>query len=243
MERKRTTRPALSGDAERLQKAVGHEFQSPELLREALTHRSYGFPNNERLEFLGDSVLNCIVASELFDRFGGLNEGELSRLRAHLVRQDSLHRLARKLDLGACLLLGEGELKSGGVSRPSILADAVEALVGAIYLDGGFPAAVAALRGLFAEALAGLDPESFGKDPKTRLQELLQSQHIPLPKYTVVGTRGVAHDQRFEVECRIPQLSVCTEGSGTSRRAGEQEAARLAFEQISAGETPRSKKP
>ena len=224
--------PALNADLERLQAALGYRFQSLPLLHEALTHRSFGTPHNERLEFLGDSVLNCIMASELYARFGSLDEGQLSRLRAHLVRQDSLHRLARRLELGGCLRLGEGELKSGGVSRPSILADALEAVVGAVYLDGGFPAAGQTLTRLFQAELSALDPESFGKDPKTRLQELLQSRHIGLPKYTVVGTHGVAHDQRFEVECRIPSLDVRTLGSGTSRRAAEQEAAREAFEQV-----------
>jgi ribonuclease-3 len=219
-------------DLEGLQAALGYRFTSPDLLREALTHRSHGTPHNERLEFLGDSVLNCIVAAELYERFALLKEGELSRLRASLVRQDSLHRAAQRLGLGALLLLGEGELKSGGFSRPSILADAVEAVVGAIYLDGGFDAARTALRSLFHAALADLDPKSFGKDPKTRLQELLQSRHVALPKYAVVGTQGAAHDQRFEVECLIPELSVRTLGAGASRRAAEQEAAQRAFDRL-----------
>jgi ribonuclease-3 len=219
-------------DPERLEQSLGYRFASPDLLREALTHRSHGTPHNERLEFLGDSVLNCAVASELFGRFEALKEGELSRLRAHLVRQESLHRVAQRLELGPYLLLGEGELKSGGFSRPSILADAVEALVGAIYLDGGFEAACGVLRTLFSEQLAEIDTSSFGKDPKTRLQELLQSRHIALPKYAVVATQGAAHDQRFEVECLIDELSVRTHGAGSSRRAAEQEAARRAFDQI-----------
>jgi ribonuclease III len=220
---------------DRLQDALGYRFSSPQLLREALTHRSHGTPHNERLEFLGDSVLNCVIAAELFARFAALNEGELSRLRAHLVRQDSLHRVARRLKLGSYLLLGEGELKSGGSSRPSILADAMEALVGAVYLDGGFAAAQATLRGLFGEALAEIDATSFGKDPKTRLQELLQSRHIALPKYGVVATQGAAHDQRFEVECVIPEMSLRTVGAGASRRAAEQEAAQQALERITSG--------
>ncbi len=219
-------------DLERLQTTLGYRFSSPGLLREALTHRSYGTPHNERLEFLGDSVLNCIIAAELFARFARLTEGELSRLRANLVRQESLHRVAQRMALGSYLRLGEGELKSGGFSRPSILADAVEAVVGAIFLDGGFDAARVALRGLFAEALAELEPKSFGKDPKTLLQELLQSRHVPLPKYAVIATQGAAHDQKFEVECLIPELSVRTLGEGSSRRAAEQEAAQRAFEQI-----------
>src|SRR4051812_43486273 len=220
-------------DLERLQASLGYRFTSPELLREALTHRSHGTAHNERLEFLGDSVLNCIIAAELYSRFSELREGELSRLRAHLVRQDSLHRTAQRLGLGTYLRLGEGELKSGGFARPSILADAVEALGGAIFLDGGFAPARATLMKLFSGELSELATGSFGKDPKTQLQELLQSRHIPLPKYAVVGTQGAEHDQRFEVECVIPSLSVRTRGGGASRRAAEQEAARKAFEEIS----------
>ncbi len=222
-------------DLERLQRALAYRFSSPELLQEALTHRSHGTPHNERLEFLGDSVLNCIIAAELFARFGKLKEGELSRLRAHLVRQESLHRLAQRIDLGAALRLGEGELKSGGFARPSILADALEALVGAIFLDGGFESARAVLRGLFAEPLGELDPRAFGKDPKTQLQELLQARHVAVPRYTVVATKGAAHDQRFEVECVIESLQVRTRGAGASRRAAEQEAARAAFEALHGG--------
>ncbi|OGA23819.1 MAG: ribonuclease III [Betaproteobacteria bacterium RIFCSPLOWO2_02_FULL_65_24] len=219
-------------DLERLQRKIGYRFSRPELLREALTHRSHGTPHNERLEFLGDSVVNCIVATELFARFGKLKEGELSRLRAHLVRQESLHRVAQAMGLGSFLRLGEGELRSGGFARPSILADAVEALIGAIYLDGGFGAAQQALRSLLAEPLAEIEPESFGKDPKTQLQELLQSRHVPLPRYSVVSTRGAAHDQRFEIECLVPELSIRTLGAGSSRRAAEQEAARRAFQEL-----------
>lgn len=217
---------------ERLQQRVGYRFSGPELLAQALTHRSYGTPHNERLEFLGDSILNCIVAVELFERFRDLPEGDLSRLRARLVRQEALHQLAQDLGLGEHLRLGEGELKSGGSARPSILADAVEALVGAIFLDGGFGAAREAVRRLYEPLLAGLDPKDSGKDPKTLLQELLQAKRIALPQYTVLTTRGAAHNQNFEVECVIPQLSVRTTGSGSSRRTAEQEAAMRAFEQI-----------
>ena len=219
-------------DLERLQRALAYRFSSPLLLQEALTHRSYGTPHNERLEFLGDAVLNCIIAAELFARFSRLNEGELSRLRAHLVRQESLHRIAQRIELGPYLRLGEGELKSGGFSRPSILADALEALVGAIFLDGGFEAARTALRALFAGPLGALDPQSFGKDPKTQLQELLQARHVAVPRYSVIATRGAAHDQRFEVECIVESLQVRTRGAGPSRRAAEQEAAQAAFEAI-----------
>jgi ribonuclease-3 len=219
-------------DRERLQQTIGYRFSEPGLLSQALTHRSYSALHNERLEFLGDSVLNCVVAAELFERFGTLPEGELSRLRAHLVRQRALHAIAQTLGLGEHLQLGEGEVKSGGSARPSILADAFEALVGAIFLDGGFGAARGAVLRLYEPLLAGLDPQSLGKDPKTLLQELLQSRRIPLPQYSVLATRGAAHKQNFEVECVIPQLSVRTTGSGSSRRTAEQEAAMRAFEQI-----------
>ena len=219
-------------DRDRLQRDIGYRFSESRLLAQALTHRSYGTPHNERLEFLGDSVLNCVVAVELFERFGALPEGDLSRLRAHLVRQQALHGLAQALGLGGHLQLGEGELKSGGFARPSILADAFEALVGAIFLDGGFVATREAVRRLYEPLLAGLDPQTLGKDPKTLLQELLQARKIALPQYSVLATRGAAHEQQFEVECLIPQLSVRTTGSGSSRRTAEQEAAMRAFEQI-----------
>lgn len=219
-------------DRDRLQRDIGYRFSESRLLAQALTHRSYGTPHNERLEFLGDSVLNCVVAVELFERFGALPEGDLSRLRAHLVRQQALHGLAQALGLGGYLQLGEGELKSGGFARPSILADAFEALVGAVFLDGGFGAAREAVRRLYEPLLAGLDPQALGKDPKTLLQELLQARKIALPQYSVLATRGAAHEQQFEVECLIPQLSVRTTGSGSSRRTAEQEAAMRAFEQI-----------
>jgi ribonuclease-3 len=219
-------------DRERLQQHLGYVFSDAVLLAQALTHRSHGSPHNERLEFLGDSVLNCVVAAELFARFGALAEGDLSRLRARLVRQEALVQLAQDLGVGEQLRLGEGELKSGGSSRPSILADALEALVGAIFLDGGFASARDAVLRLYRPLLAGLDPDDPGKDPKTLLQELLQARRIGLPQYTVLATRGAAHNQHFEVECAIPQLSVRTVGSGSSRRSAEQEAAMRAFEQI-----------
>jgi ribonuclease III len=209
---------------------LGHEFQQPALLRQALTHRSYGSPHNERLEFLGDSVLNCVIARHLFHAFPGLPEGDLSRLRAHLVNQQTLAAVGRALGVGEAVLLGEGELRSGGRERPSILANAVEAVLGAVFLDGGFSAAEAAIRRLYAPILEDLDPATLGKDPKTRLQELLQARRIALPRYTVVATRGEAHEQQFRVECQIPELEVCTLGEGASRRAAEQEAARHAFE-------------
>jgi ribonuclease-3 len=217
---------------ERLEERVGYGFSRPELLERALTHRSHGTPHNERLEFLGDSVLNCVIAADLYERFGELPEGDLSRLRARLVRQEALHEIAQGLGLGEQLRLGEGELKSGGSTRPSILADAFEALIGAIFLDGGFASAGEAVKRVYRPLLAGLDPRDLGKDPKTLLQELLQARRVALPQYAVLATRGAAHNQNFEVECVIPGLSVRTTGSGSNRRAAEQEAALRAFEQI-----------
>ena len=219
-------------DRKRLQQGIRYRFSRPELLAQALTHRSHSTPHNERLEFLGDSVLNCVVAAELFERFGALPEGDLSRLRAHLVRQEALHQVAQTLDLGDHLQLGEGELKSGGFARPSTLADALEALIGAVFLDGGFAAAQGTIVRLYEPLLAGLDPKTLEKDSKTLLQELLQARKIALPQYYVVATRGAAHSQSFEVECLIPELSVRTTGSGSSRRTAEQEAALRAFAQI-----------
>lgn len=221
-------------DRERLQQRLGRRFAKPELLSQALTHRSYGSPHNERLEFLGDGILNCVIAAALFERFPRTKEGDLSRMRASLVRQESLARLAQELGMGDMLRLGEGELKSGGFSRPSILADALEAVFGALYLDGGFEAARDAINALYAPALAALDPKAVDKDSKTLLQELLQSRRISLPKYSVVATAGAAHDQRFEVECVIAELGVRTSGSGTSRRIAEQEAAQRACEAVQA---------
>jgi ribonuclease-3 len=214
-----------------LQRKLGYSFAQAALLQQALTHRSHSAANNERIEFLGDSVLNCCVAHELYQRFGALKEGELSRLRAGLVRQETLADLAQQLELGTYLHLGEGELKSGGFRRPSILADSLEALLGAVFLDGGFAAAQGVIRGLYASLLEHMDPQTLGKDSKTLLQELLQARKIPLPQYAVVATQGAAHNQLFQVECQIPQLAIRTVGFGASRRIAEQEAAQLAFAQ------------
>jgi ribonuclease-3 len=221
--------PLLS---QRLQQALGYTFVRSDLLIQALTHRSYGAVNNERLEFLGDSVLNCSVARALYDAFPDLPEGSLSRLRANLVRQETLAEIAADLKLGESLRLGEGELKSGGFRRPSILADALESLVGAIFLDAGFDAAQGVVRGLFDPLVTRIDPKASGKDPKTELQEALQSQRLPLPDYRLVGTHGEAHDQSFIVECVLAKPALSTRGVGKSRRAAEQEAARLACVQI-----------
>ncbi|MGV3627702.1 MAG: ribonuclease III [Betaproteobacteria bacterium] len=204
---------------------IGHQFRDPGLLRRALTHRSYGADHNERLEYLGDSIVNCVIALELYERFPGLSEGELSRLRANLVNQQSLHGIAQQLRIGEYLLLGEGELKSGGAQRPSILADSVEAILGAVMLDGGFTAAQDVVRRLFAGSLAGINPNVSGKDAKTMLQEFTQGRGIALPVYTLLGTQGHAHAQTFQVQCAIDELKIRTEGQGASRRAAEQDAA------------------
>ena len=214
---------------DQLQARLGHVFADARLLQEALTHRSFGLPNNERFEFLGDSILNCVTAIALFERFGELREGELSRVRASLVRQDALYRIALDLELGECLRLGEGELKSGGSRRPSILADAVEALFAAVFLDAGFSAAKAVVDRLYAPLLAEVDPLKPSKDPKTALQEWLQGRRIAVPTYSMVQALGEAHAQEFEVACEIPKLGVRTLGRGPSRRIAEQQSAELAL--------------
>ena len=215
-----------------LEQALGHAFADSALLQTALTHRSHSTPHNERFEFLGDSILNGVIARQLFDRFPDLPEGDLSRLRANLVRQDSLHQLASSLALGKFLRLGEGELKSGGAQRPSILADALEALFGAVWLDAGFDAASAVIVRLYADMLSSIAPGQPIKDAKTRLQELLQGRRLPLPKYVLAGTAGEAHAQQFKMCCEIDSLKIRTEGSGGSRRAAEQMAAERALERL-----------
>jgi ribonuclease-3 len=213
---------------------LGHSFADPCLLRTALTHRSFGAPNNERLEFLGDGILDCAIAATLYHRFPDLPEGDLSRLRANLVNQDALHQLAVGLNIGDALYLGEGELKSGGALRPSILADALEALFGAIYLDAGFMAAQAVIDKLYAPLLAKLKPGEFQKDAKTRLQEWLQGRKKPLPRYQLLEATGAAHEQRFEVACEIETPSLRTVGHGSSRRIAEQVAADKALKELNA---------
>jgi ribonuclease-3 len=215
--------------AQRLESALGHRFAQPDLFLQALTHRSYGSPHNERLEFLGDSVLNCVVATLLFERFASLREGDLSRQRANLVRQDTLAEIAQSLQLGDYLRLGEGELKSGGFRRPSILADGLEAVIGAVYLDAGFGAARAVIERLLQPLLALVDPKVSAKDPKTELQELLQARKLPLPHYELVAMRGEAHAQEFEVACCVASLAIRVCGAGSSRRNAEQAAARAAI--------------
>lgn len=216
-----TVQPALHA----LQRRLGHVFADAALLRRALTHRSSSAEHNERLEFLGDSVLNLAVAGLLYERLGALAEGDLSRVRASLVRQDTLHRIALELELPQQLRLGEGEAQSGGQRRPSILADALEAVIGAVYLDAGFAAADALVRRLFEKVRIDAQLAVAAKDAKTSLQEWLQGRRMNLPLYRVVATTGAAHRQTFEVECEVAELGLVERGVGNSRRAGEQAAA------------------
>ncbi|MDD1790899.1 ribonuclease III [Burkholderia gladioli] len=217
-----------------LESRLRYEFRNAELLRQALTHRSHSATHNERLEFLGDSVLNCAVAALLFQRFSKLDEGDLSRVRANLVKQQSLYEIAQALNISEGLRLGEGELRSGGFRRPSILADAFEAIIGAVFLDGGFEAAQGVIKRLYIPILDHIDPRTLGKDAKTLLQEYLQGHKIALPTYTVVATHGAAHNQQFEVECTVPKLDIKVSGSGASRRAAEQAAAKKALDEVMA---------
>jgi ribonuclease III len=215
-----------------LQTRIGYSFTQPELLQQALTHRSFSASNNERLEFLGDSVLNFIIAHQLFNLFPDIPEGDLSRLRAKLVKEASLAEIAIALNLGDALKLGEGELKSAGWRRPSILADALEAIVGAVYLDGGFAAAEQVVALLYRETLTTINPKVIDKDAKSQLQEYLQSKKMDLPEYHVASIEGEAHAQTFTVQCFIKKLNITTTGAGTSRRVAEQQAAKLAMEKI-----------
>jgi len=212
-------------DLSGLQRRLGHAFANEAFLRRALTHRSYAADNNERLEFLGDGLLNAVVAMLLFERFPNLPEGDLSRLRAGLVNQASLNEVALSLGLGDEILLGEGELKSGGFRRPSILADAFEAILGAVFLDAGFDAVRRVVSGQLAGRLDLAETSPPAKDPKTALQELLQGRRLPLPRYTVLQVGGEAHCQNFRVACRVDELGAHAEGEGPSRRAAEQQAA------------------
>jgi ribonuclease-3 len=215
-----------------LENRLNYQFRNAELLRQAVTHRSHSPTHNERLEFLGDSVLNCVVAALLFKRFADLDEGDLSRVRANLVKQQSLYEIAQALSIADFLRLGEGELKSGGFRRPSILADTLEAIFGAIHVDKGFEAAQAVIERLYIPILDHIDPRTLGKDAKTLLQEYLQGHKIALPQYTVVATHGAAHNQQFEVECSVPKLEIKVSGAGASRRAAEQAAAKKALDEV-----------
>ena len=215
----------MNAGLEALQKRVGHAFADPALLQRALTHRSFGADHNERLEFLGDAVLNVAVSSLLFEHFAGSDEGDLTRVRAHLVREESLHRAAVMLELPHVLRLSEGETRGGGAQRPSMLADALEALIGAIYVDGGYAAAQRLVRQLFGELITSTEADNWEKDAKTELQEWLQGRRMPVPSYRIVATRGQAHAQTFEVEVAAPALGLAETGEGKSRRSAEQQAA------------------
>ena len=221
-----------------LQRRLGHRFSDPALLERALTHRSFGAHHNERLEFLGDAVLSLAVSTLLYERFQGSPEGDLTRVRAHLVREDSLHRLALALALPDVVRLSEGESRGGGAQRPSILADATEALIGAAFLDGGFDAAMRVVRGLFGEIIDATDVDSWAKDAKTELQEWLQARKLPVPAYRIVAARGEKHAQTFEVECAVATLGLTETGTGRSRRAAEQEAAARMIATLKASDRP-----
>jgi len=208
-----------------LQSRLQHRFSDPALLQRAVTHRSFSADHNERLEFLGDSVLSLAISSLLYQRLSSLPEGDLSRVRANLVKEDTLHKLALGLRLAEVLRLGEGESRSGGHKRPSILADALEALIGAVYLDAGYASAEALVHRLYEAVEINPQMQAAAKDAKTALQEWLQGRKMQLPQYRVAGTVGAAHQQTFDVECSIPELSLTERGTGGSRRAGEQAAA------------------
>jgi ribonuclease-3 len=223
-----------------LQRRIGHRFNDSELLTRALTHRSFGADHNERLEFLGDAVLSVVISSLLYERFAGSDEGDLTRVRAHLVREESLHRVALLLALPEVLRLGEGEARGGGAQRASILADALEALIGATLVDGGFDAARTVVTSLFGEIIQTTDVASWSKDAKTELQEWLQARRLPVPTYRISATRGQAHAQTFEVECGVPALNLVESGEGRSRRVAEQDAARRMLDALKVSDQPGS---
>ena len=223
-----------------LQSRLGYRFAEEVLLERALRHRSFGVDHNERLEFLGDAVLSLAISSLLFDRFAGSDEGDLTRVRAHLVREDSLHKVALSLGLPEVLRLSEGEARGGGAQRVSILADALEAVIGATFLDGGFDAARTLVQRMFGEIIANTEIGNWSKDAKTELQEWLQARRLPVPTYRISATRGQAHAQTFEVECSVPALSLTHSGEGRSRRLAEQEAARRMLDALKATDSPGS---
>ncbi len=222
----------MSSPLQALSRRIGYQFRDTSRLELALTHRSYGGKNNERLEFLGDSIVNFVIGEALFQRFPQAREGQLSRLRARLVKGQTLAELAREFELGECLRLGSGEMKSGGYRRDSILADGVEALIGAIYLDAGMDVAKARVLSWYATRLESIDLQDNQKDPKTRLQEFLQSRQAALPRYEVVSVEGEAHAQVFTIECHVEMLEDHTLGVGSSRRHAEQQAAEKALETL-----------
>ncbi|MDO5059804.1 MAG: ribonuclease III [Neisseria sp.] len=224
-----STRNQKQAAMERIQRGLGHTFRQPELLQRALTHRSYSAKHNERFEFVGDAVLNYTVARMLFDTFPDLPEGQLSRLRANLVNQDVLAQIATELKVGDALFLGQGELKSGGFNRPSILADAVEAMFAAVSFDADFQTAEAVVRRLFAERVKNVDFKHQGKDAKTLLQEALQARRLALPKYRIEQQEGEGNTAQFTIACDLGELGKITYAKANSRRAAEQEAAKEAF--------------
>ena len=225
----------MTTDLLALQQRLGHRFANPRLIERALTHRSFSSDHNERLEFLGDAVLGLAVSSILFEKLSQLPEGDLSRVRANLVKQDSLAQIAVRLGLSTCLRLGDGEKRSGGTRRPSILADALEALIGAVYLDAGFETAHALVQRLYADVQWHDQMGAMGKDPKTELQEWLQGRRMKLPLYRVVATLGEAHKQTFDVECTVVETGHCERGIGASRRAAEQAAAAAMLQHLQEG--------
>lgn len=215
----------MDGPLVALQERLQHRFSDPRLLARALTHRSFSSEHNERLEFLGDSVLNLAVSALLYERLASLPEGDLTKVRATLVKQEPLHQLAIALGLPDALRLGEGEIRTGGRRRPSILADALEAVIGAVYLDGGYAAAARVVHRLFESVEINPRMAASAKDPKTELQEWLQGRKMKLPVYRVAATLGAAHKQTFDVECEVVELGAVERGIGASRRAAEQAAA------------------
>lgn len=222
----------MASTYQRLTKAIGYQFDNESLLEQALTHRSYARKNNERLEFLGDAILNCTIAQALYQQFPNAKEGQMSRLRAHLVKGDTLAEIGREFDIGDVLRLGSGELKSGGFRRDSILADAVEAIIGAISLDADLATSQSVLLNWYAERLSHLDLKENIKDSKTRLQEYLQARRLPLPEYQVKTITGEAHQQEFTVHCQVETLTTPMAGVGSSRRMAEQEAANAALKAL-----------
>jgi ribonuclease-3 len=222
----------LRPSTDNLCRALGYRFSDQNLLEQALTHRSASGLNNERLEFLGDSILGFAIANELYERFPDASEGQLSRLRASLVKRDTLAKLARQFALGDYLNLGPGELRSGGHARASILADALEAMLAAIFLDSDYATTRHVILALFGARLQTLDLDAHQKDPKTRLQELLQARKIALPSYEIVETSGTPHDQVFVVRCVIDALGLARQGMGSSRRRAEQEAANRMLQEL-----------
>jgi ribonuclease III len=221
-----------------LQARLGHAFEQPALLSRALTHRSFGSDHNERLEFLGDAVLSLAISSILFERLVGSDEGDLTRVRAHLVREDSLHKVALAFGFPDVLRLSEGEARGGGAQRPSILADALEAVIGAVFVDAGFDAVKTVVERMFGDTISNTDLSSWTKDAKTELQEWLQGRRLAVPLYRIVATRGQAHAQTFEVECSVPALSLQHSGQGRSRRTAEQEAASRMLDALKATDRP-----